>query len=369
MKQAGRPAKDANSQHHVTQLTNGGIGQYLLDVRCDHGDRRCQKQRDAAGVSDRQQNFLDKHREKASCQIHASGDHRGGMHQSRHRSRTFHRIRQPRLQRELSTLADAAGEYSQADDDHQVVRNLSVAVFVREDVSVSVCNQYVARELVASKVARFVTMHHAEETLVNLSGIVHRVTKAERAEECPQHHQPDQETKVPDTVHDERFVGSVAGRFAFGVEADQQIAADADQFPEDKHLENIARQDQPQHRKAEQRHKRKEAVEASGTMNVTAVRCVSRMVDVFIRQLITHVSNREQVNARGDQRHHREHHQRQAVDVVVECYFQRPKNAQSVNRPRIDSLASLKFFSMISRFMAVTGVMARMTCFIFCRLL
>ena len=105
---------------------------------------------------------------------------------------------------------------------------------------------------------------------------------------------------------------------AFDVETDQQVTADPDQFPEDEHHEDVAGQDQPEHREAEQREVCEEAVVAAGPMQMRSVGGVHLVVDMIFGPLVIHVPDREDVDAGGDQRDHREHHQRQAVDVVVD---------------------------------------------------
>ena len=50
----------------------------------------------------------------AGDQVHASGDHRGGVDQGRNRCRAFHRVGQPHVQRELAALTDRAREQAQA---------------------------------------------------------------------------------------------------------------------------------------------------------------------------------------------------------------------------------------------------------------
>ena len=81
MKQAGGPAKHTQAQHHITELTDGGVGQYTLDVRCHHGDRRGKEQGDGADISDRQKNFRNKHREKTPDQIDTRSHHGGRVNQ------------------------------------------------------------------------------------------------------------------------------------------------------------------------------------------------------------------------------------------------------------------------------------------------
>ena len=56
------------------------------------------------------------------------------------------------------------------------------------------------------------------------------------------------------------------------VETDQQVRADADQFPEHEHHRHVAGDHQPQHAEAEQREVLEEAVETPAPMQRLAVR-------------------------------------------------------------------------------------------------
>ena len=164
------------------------------------------------------------------------------------------------------------------------------------------------------------------------------VGKVKRAERSPQDHQADDEAEVADAIDDERLVRRRAGGMPFDVETDQQIRADTDQFPEDKHLENVAGDHQPQHREAEQRHVREELVEPPRPMKVSAVVRVNLMIDVVVDQFFLHVAGREDVNAGRDQRDHHEHRQRQAVDVVVQRNVEIAELSHRVKRPGEDGL-------------------------------
>ena len=164
----------------------------------------------------------------------------------------------------------------------------------------------------------------------------------------PQDHQPDEEAEVPHAVHDERLVGRGGGRFAFDVEANQEVTADTDQLPEDKHHEDVARQHQSQHREAEQREKGEEAVEPPRAMEVP-VPDVHLVVFVLFGQLIAHVAHGEEVNAGRDEGDHGEHHQGQAVDVVVDGDPQITETGQRVERVgkrTVDRAACIRRTSM-----------------------
>ena len=94
------------------------------------------------------------------------------------------------------------------------------------------------------------------------------VAEGERPQAAPQRHQADDHAEVADAIDDERLVGRVRGAFPLDVKPDQEIGADADQFPEHEHHEDIAGDHQPQHAEAKQRQILEEAVEAAVAMQM-----------------------------------------------------------------------------------------------------
>ena len=68
--------------------------------------------------------------------------------------------------------------------------------------------------------------------------------KIERAEIGPQNQQADDEARVADAVGDECLVGGVGSAVPFVVETDQQVRANAHQFPAYENLEEVIGQDQ-----------------------------------------------------------------------------------------------------------------------------
>ena len=74
---------------------------------------------------------------------------------------------------------------------------------------------------------------------------------------------------------------------------------------------------QAQHAEAEQRQVLEEAVEAAGPVQVVAVGERDFVIGDVV-QLVVHVADGVEVNARGDERHHAEHDDGQRVDVVAD---------------------------------------------------
>ena len=68
---------------------------------------------------DHQQRLGRENRIHAAHEEHARRDHRRRVHERRNRRRAFHRVGQPRVERELGTLADAAAEHADARDEQQ----------------------------------------------------------------------------------------------------------------------------------------------------------------------------------------------------------------------------------------------------------
>ena len=146
----------------------------------------------------------------------------------------------------------------------------------------------------------------------------------------PHRHQADDHAEIADAIDDERLVRRLRSTLPFDVEADQEIRADAHQFPEHKHHGDVAGQDQSQHAEAEQR----QVLEEHSGSGPDVCRCRSVCERHFVVrdvvQFLVHVAHRVEVNARGDQRHHAEHHDRQRVDVVADRQAAAGRNLPSM---------------------------------------
>src|ERR1051326_2918525 len=99
----GGPCPDTEREEHVTDLTDRGIGQYTFDVALSQCAEAGQKK---SGGADYSYSELNRRRQFKKCmgsrdQIHAGSYHRGRMDESARGGWTSHRIRQPRLQRQL----------------------------------------------------------------------------------------------------------------------------------------------------------------------------------------------------------------------------------------------------------------------------
>ena len=67
------------------------------------------------------------------------------------------------------------------------------------------------------------------------------------------------------------LLAALAALVPLVVEADQQIRADADQFPAHEHLEQVVGQDQVEHREAEQRQEQEEPAKPAAAMQMAVL--------------------------------------------------------------------------------------------------
>ena len=116
----GHIRADSQGSDHITQLRNRGISQYPLDIVLRHGDCGCKQggERPNKGHQHHRRGevpMFSTRREQrihADDHIHTRRNHGGGMDHSRNRSRAFHGIWQPNMQRPLGRLPDGA-DYQQ----------------------------------------------------------------------------------------------------------------------------------------------------------------------------------------------------------------------------------------------------------------
>jgi hypothetical protein len=147
-----------------------------------------------------------RHQPEHACdQVNAGGHHGCGMNKRGNRRWTGHRVRQPHVQRELGALAHRAAEKTNAHDGWQGP---------------------------AQKCPRA-----GEDTgvVVVLLGEVHGgLVEVERAELEVDQHEADEEAEVAHAVGDEGLHLGVLRHALMKVITDEQVAAQADQLPEDK---------------------------------------------------------------------------------------------------------------------------------------
>src|SRR5713101_8373724 len=131
------------------------------------------------------------------------------------------------------------------------------------------------------------------------NGRVRRRVIAHEQDECAEDH-----AHVADHVHHERLARCQHRGPAVVPEADQEIRAQADQSPPDDQEDEVARQDEEEHREHEDVHVREEA-------------CVARPI------LFIHVADRVGDDQPPNARDHEAHEDREVVDQDVERHVER----------------------------------------------
>ena len=79
----------------------------------------------------------------------------------------------------------------------------------------------------------------------------------------------EKETEVTNTVHNKRFLRGITGTLLFEVVADQQVGAETDTFPTDKHDQCVVTEHQHEHGENEEVQVTEVTVETFFTMHVT----------------------------------------------------------------------------------------------------
>ena len=201
--------------------------------------RRGEDGREAADDGDDGQRLRHRleQREGARDQVDARGDHRRGVDQRRDRRRALHRVGQPDVERELAALADRAREQAQArPEQHRLAEQAGVEQRAR------CC----ARPGRTARVS------------CSVPPTFHRMIR------------PIRKPTSPTRVVRNAFLAAIHGgsrctprlRGAIVPEADQQVAAQADQLPADEQEQQVVGQDDRQHAEGEQRQVGEEAAVA-----------------------------------------------------------------------------------------------------------
>jgi hypothetical protein len=123
----------------------------------------------------------------------------------------------------------------------------------------------------------------------------------------------DEESQIGEARHDKGLLRRGDGLLLRIVEADQQIRADAHQFPEQVHLENIGRHHKPHHAHRKQRQEGVVTLETPFAL---------------------HVTQRVDMHHQRDGRDHHEHHHRNRVQQDAHVDMQRLADRQPDRIPR-----------------------------------
>ena len=214
MEDAGAVRAHPHRQEHVAELRDRRIRQHALDVVLDQADRAGHQRRRRADDGDDQERDR-----RVAEQLRVPPDHvDAGRHHGRgvdergDRRRTFHRVWQPDVQRNLRRLAGGADEQEQRrQGDHAEAR------FLRQRPH-----------------------------------LIGEVLEVERPERRPQQRHPEDERKVADAVDDERLLAGV-GRGLLGIpESDEEIRAEAHALPTDEEHRERRAEDEDEHERREQ---------------------------------------------------------------------------------------------------------------------
>ncbi len=193
----------------------------------------------------------------AGHHVDASRDHRRGVDEGRHRSRTRHRVGQPDVERHLGALADGAEEEAEGDE--------------REG----------RRE--AAGLGRG------------------RRGRRRRSRACrtrpPRPNIPRRKPQSPMRLTTKAFLPAAGAFGLLVVIADQEIRAESDALPADEHQQEVLGEHQDEHREHEEVQVREEA----------------RVPGVGL--VVVHVADRVDVDQEPDERHERGHERRERVEA------------------------------------------------------
>src|SRR5690606_24875804 len=273
----GDVGPDADGQEHVAELADRRVGEDLLDVVLGHRDGGGDEGGHHAHPGDDVrrpvvaggQDGVDPGHEE-----HAAGHHRRGEDERRDRRRARHGVGQPDVQRDLGRLAGGAEEEEQRDGGGRHARQLAGA-----------------------------------------GGQLAVVDGAQRGEG---EEDGEQEAPVADPVGDERLLAGRGVGLVGEPERDEQVGAEADALPPDEGDEEVAAQDEQQHREDEEVEVDEELGEVGGPV---------------------HVADRVQVDERADAGDEQRHGDRQRVgqeaDVHLEVADRHPLEEGGDRRPGV----------------------------------
>ena len=213
MKDACRVRPHADTQEHVAQLGDRGIGQHLLDVVLLQGDRRGEER---SKHTDSRHHSATQRRECEQDggprdQVDPCGHHGGRMDEGGHRRRTRHGIGQPDVEGDLGALTRCSHEKKQCH---------------RGD--------------------------HRAAVLENGLGVTKDAGEVHPLENEVQQENRKQETQITDPVHDERLLPCGSLRLVAEPESDQEVGAEPHTLPADEHDRIAGSHHQHQHEENEQ---------------------------------------------------------------------------------------------------------------------
>ncbi len=246
MEDGGTAVADGEGAGHVAELADRRVGQDPLDVvlgergeaGAGHGDGGHHGEDHHRGLGRLE------HRQETGDEVDPGGHHRRGVDQRRDGCRARHRVGEPGVQRELRGLAGHAREQQQGDQ---------------------------------GRVVDAAARHGPQDA-----------GDAERSGVRAQGEQADEERHVAELGDQEGLQGGGAGLGGLPVVADEEVGADAHDFPADQQHDQVAGVDDQEHRGGEQGDEGR-------------VRGVARVVAQVARRVDLH-AGRDEGDQDGDER-------------------------------------------------------------------
>ena len=254
-------------EHHVAELGDGGESEDAFEIILGDRDGRSEEGGDGSDDGDHLQRVGREQRINARHEEHARGDHRSSVDEGGDWRRTFHRVGQPDVERELAGFADGTAKEEQADG-------------AGDGEAADRCSG----------------TERAED-----GGFEDAVTVVVKEERTGRIVEPEaeQEPEVADARGDEGFFRGVGGGRFVKPETDEQIGGETDEFPADEHEQETIGDEQAEHRRGE------ETQEAE---------------ELFKVLIFLHVAEAENEDERADERHHRAHERGERVEQPTEAH-------------------------------------------------
>ncbi len=289
MERARNVRADAERGNHKPKLRNSRVREDAFDVVLRHTNRPGKQRGERANQGDdrhrRSADFRggDVQRERARDQKHPGGDHRRGVNQRADRRRTFHRVRQPDVERKLRALANRAAENQERD--HGDPGHAGKCLRFGEVMQI-----FLGEDLIKIQAAGL-------DVEKNQADKENCVADA-RGEECFE--------SGKFCAHGLRIVDVMFVRRADRPKADEQVRTQAHDFPEQKELEQVRRNHHSEHPARKQGNVGEEAGVAWIVADV--------MMSVFVGVAVAHITDAVDKDHQANGRHHKKHHRHERID-------------------------------------------------------
>ena len=242
--------------HHITELREGRVGEDALDVILLQGHERGEKSGEGSDPGDDGRGHVGGFDQEDDAGEHEDtrSNHRRGVDESGDGSGALHRIGQPDVEGKLGRFADGTAE----DTEYSDVEKAEIG---------------------------------------NAADRGFDIVEVDRSGENPDEENPDHETEVTDAVGEKGFFRGVGSRGFIEPVADEEVGADPDEFPEDKHHREVVGEDDARHREHEKRERRE----------------VTRLALVVL-----HVTELEKMHEETDRSHDQHHAAAEAIKLEAD---------------------------------------------------